>query len=120
MDEPGLKDTPGDLNQKAPQLPLEDGTVYSCRKGVCIFPGHSLEDYAPIIGEEQVSKIEALAGELKGLKMLELNSTAVGGGVAEMLQNSVPFLNSLGIEDEWKVMGGNENYFEVPKIIGDS
>ena len=117
MDEARKNEAKDPLNEKVVELPTEDGTVYSCRKGVCVFPGHSLEDYAPIIGDEEVRAIEALAAELKGLKMLELNSTAVGGGVAEMLQNSVPFLNSLGIEDEWKVMKGNESYFEVTKTI---
>ena len=105
------------LADKETQLPQEDGTVYSCRKGICPFPSRSLEDYAHIIGEEAVKGLEALAAELKGIKILELNSTAVGGGVAEMLQNSVPFLNKLGIEDEWKVMKGNEAYFEVTKSI---
>ncbi len=99
------------------QLPLEDGTVYSARKGVCPFPAHALEDYAPFIGQEETEKLKALAEDFRGLRVLELNSTAVGGGVAEMLHSSVPFLNMLGIEDEWKVMRGNEAYFEATKGI---
>jgi trehalose synthase len=49
--------------------------------------------------------------------MLELNSTAFGGGVAEMLSSSVPFLNKLGINDEWRVMKGEEEFFQVTKEI---
>jgi trehalose synthase len=113
--QPGIGEEPSPAEPC--QIPLDDGTVYSTRKGFCPFAGHSLEEYAPIIGEEETRALEALAGELKGIKILELNSTAVGGGVAEMLQNSVPFLNHLGIEDEWKVTRGSESYFEVTKSI---
>ena len=79
------------------QLPLEDGTVYSTRKGITPstnpFSPHTLDEYVPFIGEEETKKLEALAKDLKGIKILELNSTALGGGVAEMLYSSVPFLN---------------------------
>lgn len=109
------------LDGKSYKLPLEDGTVYSPRKGICPssspFSSHSLKDYVPIIGEEEAKELETLAGEFEGLKILELNSTALGGGVAEMLYSSVPFLNSLGIEDEWKVIRGNKAYYEVTKNI---
>lgn len=117
MSQAKKKGSEGRLEEKGIQIPLDDGTVYSSRKDFRPFPGHSLEEYAPIIGDDEVRMLETLAGELKGLKILELNSTAVGGGVAEMLQNSVPFLNRLGIEDEWKVMKGSESYFEVTKSI---
>jgi len=106
------------------QLPLEDGTVYSPRKGIHPssnpFSSHSLDDYVPIIGEEEAKRLEELAEEFKGIKILELNSTALGGGVAEMLYSSVPFLNNLGIEDEWKVIKGNAPYYEVTKTIHNS
>jgi len=54
---------------------------------------------------------------LSGIKMLELSSTPYGGGVAEMLHSSVPFLNSIGIEDEWKVIKGRKEFFEVTKTM---
>ena len=99
------------------RLPLEDGTVYSRRKGVYSLSSHSLEDYARIVGEEEIEKLRVLAQELKGIKILEFNSTAAGGGVAEMLYASVPFLNGLGIEVEWKVIKGTRSYHEVTKNI---
>jgi len=109
------------LEGETVRLPLDDGTVYSRRKGILPstnpFSTHSLEDYVPIIGEEEAKKLEALAKELKGIKILELNSTASGGGVAEMLYSSVPFLNNLGIEDEWKVIKGNKSYYDVTKNV---
>jgi trehalose synthase len=57
------------------------------------------------------------AERVQGAKVLELNATAVGGGVAEMLISAVPFLNSLGIDAEWKVIAGTpENYSSTKGI----
>lgn len=105
------------VEQQLPRLPLDDGTVYSRRKNFSPLSAHSLQDYLPIIGEERVERLEKAAARLKGLKVLELNSSAQGGGVAEMLYSSVPFLNALGIEDEWKVITGSKDYFEVTKSL---
>ncbi len=84
-------------------LPLQDGTVYSRRKGIEPFCASPIKDYVPIVGEEKVEELQKLAATLKGVKILEFSSTAVGGGVAEMLYSQVSFLNQLELEDEWKV-----------------
>ena len=97
--------------------PLLDGTVYSRRKNFCPFSTPPLEAYASILGEEKIERLQRVAERLKGLKLLELNATAQGGGVAEMLYSSVPFLNDLGIEAEWKVISGTKEYFEVTKSL---
>lgn len=97
--------------------PLPDGTVYSQRKGCCPFSTPPLTEYAPIVGEEKIERLLKVADRLKGLKILELNATASGGGVAEMLYSSIPMVNSLGIADEWKVISGNREYFECTKAI---
>ena len=99
------------------KLPLEDGTVYSRRKGIRPFSVSPLQDYLPIVGEEKIEKLEKLAQKLRGIRMVEINSTMVGGGVAEMLYSQVPFLNELGIEDEWKVVHGKEAFYWVTKNI---
>lgn len=99
------------------ESPLEDGTVYSRRKGFEPFCASPIEDYVPIVGEEEVEELQKLAAKLKGVKILEVSSTAVGGGVAEMLYSQVPFLNQLGLEDEWKVMSGTEPFYQVTKTI---
>ena len=99
------------------QLPLEDGTLYSRRNGVEPFSVSPLQDYIPIVGEEKIDKLIKLAQRLKGVKMLEVNSTALGGGVAEMLYSQVPFLNDLGLVDEWKVICGAEPFYHVTKAI---
>ena len=105
------------LEKKTIQLPLEDGTVYSKRKNFCPFSTPPLEAYAPIVGEEKLERLQKVAERLKGLKLLELNATAQGGGVAEMLYSSVPFLNALGIEAEWKIICGSKDYFESTKSL---
>jgi trehalose synthase len=97
--------------------PLEDGIVYSSRKELYPFSVSALEDYIPLVGEEKIEKVQRLAQKLKGMKVLEVNSCARGGGVAEMLRSQVPFMNQLGIEDEWKVICGKESFFQVTKEI---
>ncbi|MBL7125872.1 MAG: glycosyltransferase [Dehalococcoidales bacterium] len=96
---------------------LADGTVYSKRKSFCPFSTHSLETYKSIAGDGKIEKLQGISQRLKGLKILELNSTAQGGGVAEMLYSSVPFLNMLGIEAEWKIIQGHRSYFECTKKL---
>jgi len=98
-------------------FPLADGTVYSKRKNFCPFSIPPLEAYASFLGEEKIERLQKAAQPLKGLKLLEINATAQGGGVAEMLYSSIPFLNSLGIEDEWKIIRGNRKYFELTKNL---
>jgi trehalose synthase len=96
---------------------LADGTVYSKRKNFTPLSTPPAEAYIPIVGEEKIERLHRAAERLKGLKLLELNSSAQGGGVAEMLFSSIPFLNSLGIDAEWKVVQGSKEYFECTKTL---
>ena len=97
--------------------PVTGGVVYSRQKSICPFSTPPLEAYAPIIGEERTERLQKAVQRLQGLKLLELNATAQGGGVAEMLYSSVPFLSMLGIETEWKVISGNKEFFECTKSL---
>jgi trehalose synthase len=96
---------------------LADGTVYSKRKNFAPLSTPPLEAYVPIVGEARIERLQKIAQRLKGLKMLTLNATAQGGGVAEMLYSAVPFLNMLGVETEWKVISGPREYFESTKEL---
>ncbi|MEE8413464.1 MAG: glycosyltransferase [Dehalococcoidales bacterium] len=97
--------------------PVSDGTVYSSRKGIHPFSTPPLDKYAAVTGEENIEKLGIIARRLKGLKIMELNATAQGGGVAEMLFSSIPFLDLLGIDIEWKVLHGNQEYYECTKSM---
>jgi len=105
------------MEKAGTSLMLADGTVYSKRKDFCPFSVSPPEAYIPILGEERLERLQKIAQRVKGLKMLTLNATAQGGGVAEMLYSAIPFLNMLGVESEWKVILGTKKYFECTKEL---
>jgi trehalose synthase len=74
-----------------------------------------LEDYVGSAGAEAVERLRAAAEPLRGLRLLQVNSTAFGGGVAELLRPHVALLNDLGIETRWVVLEGSEDFFAVTK-----
>lgn len=74
-----------------------------------------LNDYIPIVGRRAVEDLEFLASKLKGKKVQHINSTSVGGGVAEILNRMVPLLNELGVESSWNVVKGGEKFYQVTK-----
>src|SRR4030043_1618876 len=76
-----------------------------------------LMDYEPTVGKQTLEELYLLAGGLKGRRVKMINSTAVGGGVAEILHRLVPLLDELGIQTQWEVIKGGEDFFEVTKKI---
>lgn len=81
-------------------------------------PGYPpLREYQRIVGREQISTIEELAGRLSGVRIQEINSTRYGGGVAEILISYVPFLNALGLDTTWSVMEASPAFFDVTKTL---
>lgn len=74
-----------------------------------------LDDYIPIVGESVVEDLRLIAGHLKGKRILNVNSTAVGGGVAEILTRMVPLFRELGLDVRWDVIKGGGEFFEVTK-----
>ncbi len=76
-----------------------------------------LEDYAADAGETAVERLREAARALKGARLLHLNSTAFGGGVAELLYTQVPLMHDLGIEATWAVLEGSDEYFAVTKDV---
>jgi len=79
----------------------------------------SLDDYREIVGEEVTTEIRNLAAPLRGARLIHLNSTAFGGGVAEMLTSLVPLMNDVGLKAEWQVIRGDEKFFNVTKTMHD-
>ncbi|HLH72569.1 MAG TPA: glycosyltransferase [Chloroflexota bacterium] len=76
-----------------------------------------LEDYRPIVGDERIAAIRAFAAPLRGARVLHLNATAYGGGVAELLSGLVPLMRSAGLNADWKVMAGAPELWETTKAI---
>ena len=76
-----------------------------------------LEQYAPVVGESTVDELRLLARHLEGRRVVTINSTAVGGGVAEILSRMVPLCNELGVQMRWDVLKGGEDFFAVTKRI---
>lgn len=74
-----------------------------------------LEDYVSVVGPSVVDDLKLLADRLRGKCVQHINSTAVGGGVAEILNRMVPLLNELGVDSRWDVIKGGEQFFEVTK-----
>jgi len=80
-------------------------------------PPPHLQDYQNIIGQAQVDALRFLARDLKGKTIKMINSTAVGGGVAEMLNRLVPLLSELEVPAHWDVITGGNDFFEVTKAF---
>jgi len=76
-----------------------------------------LEAYEPIVGEGTIAEARRLAADLKGLRVLQINSTAYGGGVAELLATLIPLENALGIKTVWKTLPQHSDFFEITKFI---
>ena len=80
----------------------------------------SLEDYRPVIGDERVDEIRALAQRLRGARVLNVNATAFGGGVAEILGTLIPLMNDAGLAADWQVIRGADEFFSVTKAMHNS
>ncbi|MEW6009379.1 MAG: glycosyltransferase [Candidatus Omnitrophota bacterium] len=74
-----------------------------------------IEDYVPLVGQSIIDDLRLLGARLKGKVIQHINSTPVGGGVAEILNRMVPLLVELGIDTKWDVIKGGEQFFQVTK-----
>jgi len=74
-----------------------------------------LEDYGPVVGRDTIEELRSLAAPLAGRAITNINSTAVGGGVAEILNRMVPLLRDLGMEARWEVLRGGNDFYAVTK-----
>lgn len=74
-----------------------------------------IEDYIPLAGQSTIDDLRLLGEKLKGKVVQHINSTPVGGGVAEILNRMVPLLRELGVDTKWDVIKGGEQFFDVTK-----
>jgi trehalose synthase len=77
----------------------------------------ALEDYRGLVDDDLIAEARELGRELRGLRMLELSSTATGGGVAEMLGSLIPLERDVGLDVEWHVVTAGARFFEVTKRL---
>lgn len=75
----------------------------------------NIDEYIPIVGAAIVDDLKLIGHSLAGKVVQNINSTAVGGGVAEILTHMVPLLKELGVDARWDVIKGGEQFFEVTK-----
>jgi len=76
-----------------------------------------IEDYTPIVGSTEIDSIRELAEHVKGAKVVHINATPFGGGVAEILNCIVPLAKSVGIDAIWQTMKGETDFFLTTKKI---
>jgi trehalose synthase len=80
--------------------------------------GHkSLGDYATIVSRGLMQEIRRLAEPLRGKRVVHLSATAFGGGVAEINYTLVPLMADAGLDVEWRIIRGADEFFEVTKTI---
>lgn len=75
----------------------------------------NIKDYSSIVGQAVIDELFLLADKLKGKVIQNVNSTAVGGGVAEILSRMINLLRQLGVDARWDVIKGDEKFFNITK-----
>lgn len=75
----------------------------------------NINDYEKIVGKHVIDELYFLAEKLKGKSIQNINSTAMGGGVAEILSKMVPLLQQLGVNASWNVIKGDSKFFSITK-----
>src|ERR671934_244469 len=80
--------------------------------------GHkSLSDYATIATRGLMDEIRRLAAPLEGKRVVHLSATAFGGGVAEINYTLIPLMRDAGLDVEWRIIHGQEEFFNVTKAM---
>jgi trehalose synthase len=74
-----------------------------------------IDEYAPAAGAAAIEELKLIAARLAGRTILNVNSTAVGGGVAEILNRMLPMMTELGIKPRWELVKGGEAFYAVTK-----
>lgn len=75
------------------------------------------EEYKKFVGHEAIDQLFQLAEPLQKIKLVHVNSTAQGGGVAEILTKMVPMTQALGIDTHWEILEGSLESFQCTKIL---
>jgi trehalose synthase len=84
-------------------------------KNFSVLKRTDINNYRDLVGHETVDRISAKAEALQGKKMIHVNSTYSGGGVAELLSSLVLIMNGVGIQADWRLLFGNADFFTSTK-----
>lgn len=76
---------------------------------------HKIWDYREVSGKEEINRIKEAADPVRERYVTYINSTYVGGGVAEIMHSLVLLLNSVGVRTAWRMFKGSERFFTVTK-----
>ena len=74
-----------------------------------------LDNYSAVAGREVIEHLRQLAATLKGARVVHVNSTREGGGVAEILHKLIPLKQALGIDARWEVINGQAGFYQCTK-----
>jgi trehalose synthase len=80
-------------------------------------PAKALGDYAAVVGAGTVADLRKRAEQFKGARILQVSSTAFGGGVAELLFTQIPLMRDLGLDVEWRLIEGHDAFFTITKAM---
>jgi trehalose synthase len=76
-----------------------------------------LDDYRGVVPQGTLDFLKLLAEKVQGKKFINVNSTRLGGGVAEILRSLLPLLQDVGVDARWEVIMGNEEFFNTTKAF---
>src|SRR5438309_2295688 len=76
-----------------------------------------LDRYEEVVGHVEVKRLRQLAARLQGKRIVHVNSTRTGGGVAEILNWMVPLMQELGLQVRWEVISGPPDFYRVTKAF---
>src|SRR5690606_18118159 len=80
-------------------------------------PSVNLETYHPLVDDALINEIKTLAADLADVRICHINSTANGGGVAELLGSQIPLMQTLNVSVDWRIIDGDAEFFQTTKGV---
>ena len=76
-----------------------------------------LQELQELLGSQTIDELRVLADRARRYSLQNVNSTPVGGGVAEILTKMIPLMKELGVNATWDVIKGDQKFFNVTKAF---